>query len=61
MIFSLIRYSVAIYGLALEYLYPFNSLPFAISISDELQESLKYQAQFVSLWSAIVSLSFLYL
>ncbi|KAE9402154.1 hypothetical protein BT96DRAFT_918352 [Gymnopus androsaceus JB14] len=59
MIFSLIRYSAAIYGLALEYLYPFNSLPFAISISDELQESLKYQAQAVSLWSAIVSIAFL--
>ncbi|KAE9402159.1 hypothetical protein BT96DRAFT_918356 [Gymnopus androsaceus JB14] len=57
--FSAIRYAVAVYGLALEYLYPFTSLPFAISISDELQESLKFQSQIASYLSAVASLSFL--
>ncbi|KAE9402163.1 hypothetical protein BT96DRAFT_937323 [Gymnopus androsaceus JB14] len=57
--FFIICYAVAVYGLALEYLYPFNSLPFAISISDELQESLKFQSMIVNYFSAFASLSFL--
>jgi flagellar biosynthesis/type III secretory pathway M-ring protein FliF/YscJ len=58
-LFSAIRYGAAIYGLTLEYFYPFNSLPFAISISDELKESLKYQTEIVSYFSAVSSVAFL--
>lgn len=57
--FATIRYGVAAYGLVLEALYPFTSLPFAISISDELQESLKFQANIVNYFSAVCSFSFL--
>ncbi|KAE9402167.1 hypothetical protein BT96DRAFT_918369 [Gymnopus androsaceus JB14] len=60
--FFAIRCAVAIYGLALECLYPFNSLPFAISISDELQESLKFQTHDSrTTFLPVASLSFLVL
>ncbi|KIK64008.1 hypothetical protein GYMLUDRAFT_241230 [Collybiopsis luxurians FD-317 M1] len=61
MIISLIRYGVALYGLLLEAFYPFDTLPFAITISDGVKESLKSQARAVISWSAIVSLSFILL
>ncbi|KAJ3740161.1 hypothetical protein DFH05DRAFT_454304 [Lentinula detonsa] len=54
---TFLRYAVALYGLALEALYPFDSLP--VTISDEIKESLKAQAKDVSYFSAVVSLSFL--
>ncbi|KAJ3979587.1 hypothetical protein F5890DRAFT_1478419 [Lentinula detonsa] len=55
--FTFIRYTAALYGLALEVFYPFDSLP--VTISDEMKESLKSQAKDISYLSAIVSLSYL--
>ncbi|KAJ3725044.1 hypothetical protein DFJ43DRAFT_1089572 [Lentinula guzmanii] len=55
--FTFIQYAAALYGLALEVLYPFDSLP--VIISDETKESLKAQAKDVTHLSAIISLSFL--
>ncbi|KAJ3999081.1 hypothetical protein F5050DRAFT_1069200 [Lentinula boryana] len=54
---TFIRYAAALYGVALEVFYPFDSLP--VTISDEIKESLKAQAKDVSYLSAIISLSVL--
>ncbi|KAF5391215.1 hypothetical protein D9757_003072 [Collybiopsis confluens] len=59
MIVTLFRYGAAAYGLVLQAFYPFDTLPFAITISDGAKESLKYQAHQLAYWSAVVSMSFL--
>eukprot|EP00914_Ancora_sagittata_P000300 GHVO01000836.1.p1 GENE.GHVO01000836.1~~GHVO01000836.1.p1 ORF type:complete len:272 (+),score=30.53 GHVO01000836.1:35-817(+) len=56
---SLFRYALVAYGLLLEAFYPFDSLPFAIIISNAAKESLKSQAHDLAFWSAVISMSLL--